>query len=98
MNQSPHSKEEIIEQLDTLLQTNKQDIHAWLVENLLTKHEVLPYTNQSEYGLKQSVRDQQFLPFFSKGEGRAKINLFLKEEAILYGKNKRTNVLKGTKR
>lgn len=98
MTHNHHSPEEVDQLLFSLVTNNRKEFQTWLSENLLTKHEVLPYTNQSEYGLKQSVRDHHLETFFSKGEGRSKINLFLKNDAIDYGKRKRKNVLKGTKR
>lgn len=98
MTKKQYSSEEVDQLLFSLSTHNRKEFQTWLNENLLTKHEVLPYTDQSEHGLKQSVRERRFEPFFSKGEGRGKINLFLKNEAIIYGKHKRKNVLKGAKR
>ncbi|OTN84043.1 hypothetical protein A5819_003593 [Enterococcus sp. 7E2_DIV0204] len=95
MTEKQYSSEEVDQLLFSLMTQNRKEFQTWLKENLLTKHEVLEYTDQSEHGLKQSVREHWFAPFFSKGEGRGKINLFLKSEAISYGKHKRKNVLKG---
>lgn len=91
------SSEDIKELLTNISLYHKYDLHSWLQENLLTKNEVIDYTDQSEYGLKQSVRTGNFIPFYSKGDGRGKVNLFLKSEAIEYGKQKRKNVLRGAK-
>ncbi|GGD01975.1 hypothetical protein [Enterococcus wangshanyuanii] len=97
MTEKRYSSKEVDSLLFSLMKTNRKEFQKWLSDNLLTKHEVLSYTDQSEHGLKQSVRGHHLEAFFSKGEGRSKVNLFLKNDAIDYGKRKRKNVLKGTK-
>ncbi|MBW9325257.1 hypothetical protein FG877_17195 [Enterococcus casseliflavus] len=87
------SKEDIDYLLDTICKSKKIDyLHQWLDQNLLTRHEARQYTNQSDNGIRQSIRNHLLLPFFSKGEHQSKINLFLKRDAIQYGEYKRKNV------
>lgn len=79
--------------LDNLSESNKQDyVRNWLQKNLLTRREARLYTDQSDSAIGQSIQNHLLFPFFSKGEGTGKVNLFLKSEAIQYGENKRKNV------
>lgn len=67
----------------------REFLQEWLQTNLLTKKEARVFTEQSDTAIKQSIRTKQLYPFFSKGTGRGKVNLFLKSDAISYGKNKK---------
>lgn len=79
--------------LKTMTQSKKIDfLHHWLHENLLTRHEAREYTNQSDNGIRQSILNHLLIPFFSKGEKQGKVRLFLKKDAIQYGKAKKQNV------
>lgn len=79
--------------LETMNKSKKIDfLHHWLHENLLTRHEARKYTDQSDNGIRQSILNHLLIPFFSKGEKQGKVRLFLKKDAIQYGKEKRQNV------
>ena len=89
------SQESVDYLLDSICDSKKIDhFHRWLDQNLLTRHEARKYTDQSDNGIRQSIRKHLLLPFFSKGEHQSKINLFLKKDAIQYGEYKRKNVLR----
>lgn len=74
---------------DILDHIPREFLQDWLQTNLLTKKEARVFTEQSDTAIKQSIRTKQLYPFFSKGSGRGKVNLFLKSDAILYGQNKK---------
>ncbi|EIA6646893.1 hypothetical protein MBU64_002561 [Enterococcus faecalis] len=79
--------------LNIMTQSKKIDyLHHWLHENLLTRHEARKYTDQSDNGIRQSILNHLLVPFFSKGEKQGKVRIFLKKDAIQYGKEKKQNV------
>ncbi len=89
------TQEEIDYLLDKLINSNKKDyLYYWLHKNLLTRREARKFTDQSDSAIGQSIQNHLLFPFFSKGEGKGKVNLFLKKDAIQYGENKRQNVLR----
>ena len=88
-----NSQEDLDYLLDKLTESKKQDyLYYWLQDNLLTRSEARSYTDQSYTAIGQSIRNGLLFPFFSKGDGPGKVNLFLKKQTIEYGENKRKNV------
>lgn len=72
---------------------NKNEIQAWMKENLVGKKEATSYTKQSLRAFQQAVNNGKIIPFYEEenAETSAKIRLYLKSELIEYEKNKRPN-------
>lgn len=66
----------------------RAEFQKWLLDHLLTQNEAIEYTDQSIYGIRQSLALKALQPFYEKGKGPGKITLILKEDAIEYGVNK----------
>ncbi len=72
---------------------DKNEIKAWMKENLVGKKEATTYTKQSLRAFQQAVTNGKIVPFYEEenAETSAKIRLYLKSELIEYEKNKRPN-------
>lgn len=89
------SQEATVYLISSMINSKYNDyFQQWIHDNLLTRSEARKYTDQSDTGIGQTIKNHLLFPFYSKGDGPGKVNLFLKKDTILYGENKRRNVIR----
>ena len=69
---------------------DKQQIRAWITDNLVLQDEARHITGQSVSAFNQSLQTGRIKPFVEFVSGSRTIRLYLKTDLEEYAKNKRT--------